>query len=116
MGNSTGTKYYYDKGYVRIRIKLGGDDVQKLKRLAIEKYLSTAKLVQQAFEWMVNNKDKIPVEFPPPPDGQFFYSYIPKEVQKAIKTQAIDIKAKACDLMGFMLQIWIQADGKIEED
>jgi len=113
-GSSVGTKYYYEKGSVRVQVKISREDLVMLKSLAIDKDKSVVSLVADAVNWMLSNSDKIPADFPTPSvETKPFYTYINKESHKSLKKVSLGINKPLCDILGFILTVWARAGGEV---
>jgi len=115
-GAIVGTKYYYEKGHVRVRVKIARDDLVALKGLAIDKNKSVVALASDAISWFLGNMDTIPAEFPAPQlssTDKPFYTYIDKDVHKDLKKVSIGLNRPLCDILGFILTVWSRADGEV---
>ena len=113
-GNSTGSKYYQERGCVRSQVTLDSDSLTKLKSMAIEQETSLMRTAQSALAWFADNFSQIPVGFPPPIDEERYFVYVPRQTHKQIKKIALAHKRTMTELMGFMLTVWAKANGEIE--
>lgn len=111
-GSSAGSKFYYDKGYVRVQIKLDKKTLFALKNMAIDADTSVMSITQKAVEWMLGNSDMIPADFPPINESNYFYTFVAKDNHKKLKKVALIANRSLCDLLGFMLGVWTKANGK----
>jgi len=116
MGSPVGTRYYYDKGQVRVQVKIAKDDLMCLKSLAIDNEVSVVSLVTDATSWMVQNMDKVPADFPAPvKECKPFYTYIDKSIHKKLKKVSLCTESPLCDILGFILTVWARAGGEIDQ-
>ena len=111
-GSSAGSKFYYDKGYVRVQIKLDAKTLFALKSMAIDADSSVVSITQKAVEWMLGNSGMIPADFPPMKDSSYFYTFVVKDDHKKLKKVALIANRSLCELLGFMLGVWAKANGK----
>jgi hypothetical protein len=112
MGSSAGSKYYYDKGCVRIQVKLDPKTLFALKNMAIDKDSSIVSITQEAVVWMLENAGMIPVDFPSISEAKYFYTFVHKDEHKQLKKVALAADRSLCELVGFMLGVWAKANGK----
>lgn len=110
--SSAGSKFYYDRGFVRVQIKLDPKTLFDLKNMAIDEETSVVSITQKSVEWMLGNSNMIPTDFPPISASSYFYTFIAKEDHKKLKKVALTVNRSLCDLLGFMLGVWAKANGR----
>jgi len=108
--STSGDKYYYTRGFIRLLAKMDETALRAIKTVAIQREQSIMVVVKEALEEFLQDPKAFPQDFGSMTNGSSLKTFIPKNLHKQVKIVATrDFGKRLGDLTGFVLSNWAKA-------
>ena len=112
MRSRVGSKFYYAKGYIRVQVKADRRSILMLKSLSIDEEKSIVTVTGEAISWILENANMVPSTFPSPSEPKSFFTFVNRDDHKRLKKLCAILNRPLCEVTGFIITIWAQANGQ----